>query len=247
MPQADEQVSVTRIDRWGYLLFLLFLTIVVLIGIPVSPWTLVIDVALVCLTLLIAFRTSRVHQRTMRLAYIGAGVALLLAVALAAASSWQGVNRAFSAGGIFAILAALLLVSPAVILGRVVTYDQVTGQSLLAALSAYLMIGLFFAFLYLSINSFSAQPFFAQGPNNNPAVYVYMSYITMTTTGYGDFTPGTDLGRAFVALETLVGQIFLVTTVARMVSLYKGPAAGTRVADRSKRRGAHAEEDDSGA
>ena len=245
MTGADEQVGESRIDRWGYLLLLLFLTIVGLIAIPTSPWTLVVDVALVCLTLIIAFGTSRVRRHTMRFAYIGAGLALLLAIGLAAASSY--VTQTRSAGGIYAILAALLLISPAVILARIVTYEQVTVQSLLAALSAYLMIGLFFAFLYLSINSFSVEPFFAQGQNRNPAVYVYMSYITMTTTGYGDFTPGTDFGRAFVALETLVGQIFLVTTVARMVSLYKGPAAGVRVADRSKRRDAHAEEDDSGA
>jgi len=233
MSEADEQVGESRIDRWGYLLFLLFLTIVVLIGIPTSPWTLVLDVAFVCLTLIIAFGTSRVRKRTMRLAYVGTGLALVLAVSLAVASSYVTLER--SAGGIYAVLALLLFVSPAVIMGRIVTYERVTGQSLLAALSAYLMIGLFFAFLYLAINSLGSDPFFAQGPNHNPAVFVYMSYITMTTTGYGDFTPGTDLGRAFVALEALVGQIFLVTTVARLVSMYRGPTAGARVAARSKR------------
>ena len=235
MAESDEQVGESRIDRWGYLLFLLFLTISVLIAAPTSPWTLVVDVALVCLTLIIAFGTSRVRRRTMRLAYVGTGVALVLAISLAAASSY--VDQTRSAGGIYTILAALLFVSPAVIMGRIVTYKRVTGQSLLAALSAYLMIGLFFAFLYLAINSLGSDPFFAQGPNHNPAVFVYMSYITMTTTGYGDFTPGTDLGRAFVALEALIGQIFLVTTVARLVSMYSGPTAGTRVAERSKRLG----------
>jgi hypothetical protein len=220
-------------DRWGYLLFLLFLTIVLMIAIPNSPWALVANVALVSWALLIALRTARVKQRTMRIAYGSIGVALALSVALAAASAY--VTRARATGGIFVILVLLLLVTIAAILGRIVAYERVTGQSLLAALSAYLMIGLFFAFLYLAVNAFSIQPFFAQGPNSNPAVYVYMSYITMTTTGYGDYTPGTDLGRAFVALETLVGQIFLVTTVARLVSMYSGPVAGSKIAKRGER------------
>ena len=44
------------------------------------------------------------------------------------------------------------------------------------------------------------------------------------------------MGRALVVLEALIGQIFLVTTVARLVSMYRGPVgAGARVAERSKR------------
>lgn len=234
MPNADEMVGESRIDRWGYLLFVLFLTIVVLIALPTSPWSLVLNVTLVSLALFIALGTARVRKRTMRAAYVGIGLALLLSVGLAAATSYVSQER--SAGGIFAILAILLLVTTLAILGRIVAYERVTGQSLLAALSAYLMIGLFFAFLYLSTNSFSSEPFFAQGPINNPAVFVYMSYITMTTTGFGDFTPGTDLGRSLVVLEALIGQIFLVTTVARLVSMYSGPVrAGSRVAERAKR------------
>jgi uncharacterized membrane protein len=47
----------------------------------------------------------------------------------------------------------------------------------------------------------------------------YFSFVTMTTLGYGDITPVTDLARAVVVFQTIMGQIFLVVVVARVVSL----------------------------
>lgn len=221
MADADEVVGLSRIDRWGYLLLLLFVTIVLTIAVPVNEWTLVLDVALVSLALIIALGTARIRVRRMRMAYAAVAVALVLSFTVALTSRF--VTDLNAGGLIYAILALLLLVAPPAILLRILAYKEVTGQTLAAALSAYLMIGLFFAFAYLTVNAWSLQPFFAQGPNANPADYVYMSYITMTTTGYGDFTPGTDVGRSLVVLEALIGQIFLVTTVARLVSMWGGP------------------------
>jgi hypothetical protein len=74
----------------------------------------------------------------------------------------------------------------------------------------------------MGVNGVSSQPFLAQGPNDEPSTYVYLSFITLATVGYGDYTPLGDLPRALCVLEAIMGQIFLVTTVARLVSLYGG-------------------------
>ena len=56
--------------------------------------------------------------------------------------------------------------------------------------------------------------------NHGPADFAYFSYITMATVGYGDLTPATGLPRTNAVLEALLGQIFLVVLVARLVGMY---------------------------
>ena len=51
-------------------------------------------------------------------------------------------------------------------------------------------------------------------------LFAYFSYITMATVGYGDLTPATGLPRTNAVLEALIGQIFLVVLVARLVTMY---------------------------
>ena len=50
------------------------------------------------------------------------------------------------------------------------------------------------------------------------ADYLYFSFMTQTTVGYGDLTAAGNLGRACAVLEALVGQLYLVTVVALVVS-----------------------------
>ena len=45
----------------------------------------------------------------------------------------------------------------------------------------------------------------------------------MATVGYGDLTPATGLPRTMAVMDALVGQVFLVVLLARLVSLYGGP------------------------
>ena len=48
----------------------------------------------------------------------------------------------------------------------------------------------------------------------------YFSFVTLTTLGFGDITPATRVARAMVTVEALVGQLYLVITLARLVTLY---------------------------
>jgi hypothetical protein len=49
---------------------------------------------------------------------------------------------------------------------------------------------------------------------------VYFSFVTMTTLGYGDITPGNTLTGTFVYIEAIVGQLYLAIMMARLVGLY---------------------------
>jgi len=93
-------------------------------------------------------------------------------------------------------------------------------EVVLGALCAYLYIGSYFAFLYNTIAIASGSPFFAQPGEDNMLNYVYFSFVTLTTTGYGDLSPAHGPGQMIAVTEAIVGQLYLVSVVANVVSAY---------------------------
>jgi len=175
------------------------------------------QLALVVAVAFLALRnTDFPHQAVARWATLaGSVVAIVLVVssdspvARGAASIWTGI---------------LLLATVVIIVDGVLKLDTVTVQSIYAALSAYMLIGLMFAAFYGAIDGLGGTDFFVNGEPADIRTYQYFSFTTLTTLGYGDFTAGGSFGRAVAVLEALTGQVFLATLVARLVSAYRGPA-----------------------
>ena len=93
-----------------------------------------------------------------------------------------------------------------------------TVQAVLGVLSFYLMIGMFCAFAYGTIDNLGGAPVFANDVTATTAHCLYFSFVTLTTVGYGDVLTRSDLGHTLAVTEALVGQIYLVTVVALLVS-----------------------------
>ena len=75
------------------------------------------------------------------------------------------------------------------------------------------------AFSFAAIGVFGSEPFFAAGGESDERfVFSTSVYVTLTTVGYGDLTANGHLGRALAVLDALLGQIYLVTVVALLVS-----------------------------
>jgi hypothetical protein len=107
----------------------------------------------------------------------------------------------------------------AAVLGRVLHHEEVSAQTIAGALCAYLLVGFAFASAYSAADNLGSAQFF--GEPVDPDAYSYFSFVTLTTTGYGDLSPVTDLGRRLAPLEAMVGQMYLAVTVARLVALYR--------------------------
>jgi hypothetical protein len=60
--------------------------------------------------------------------------------------------------------------------------------------------------------------FFAQGTDGTRSLRLYFSFVTLATLGYGDYTPAGNLGHTLAVLEALIGQLYLVTVLALLVS-----------------------------
>ena len=116
------------------------------------------------------------------------------------------------------ILGILLISTPFVILRRIARHEIITGTTMWGAIAAYLSLGIAFSFIFATIHN--ADPAsFKSVIDGGLGEFNYFSFVTMTTVGYGDITPVTDLARAMVVFQTIMGQIFLVVVVARVVSL----------------------------
>jgi hypothetical protein len=112
--------------------------------------------------------------------------------------------------------ALVLMLTPALMVLRLLMRPKITLDTVAGALTAYLQVGIFFAVLYRLIDVLGDEHFFAQGPEAVDS-FQYFSLITLTTVGYGDLTPGTNLGQLLASLEALTGQLFLVSVVALVV------------------------------
>ena len=142
---------------------------------------------------------------------------VLIAVALAAVSAIAG--SATSSGIAELIQVALLAVAAAKVLGTVLTEREVGFRTILGAISVYVILGLLFTFVYAGIDRLQAGQFF--GSETQTGDFLFFSITTLTTTGYGNLVPAGQPGRMLSGLEMLVGQIFLVTLIAGLVSLWR--------------------------
>jgi voltage-gated potassium channel len=124
--------------------------------------------------------------------------------------------------GLTYLLPAVLLVTATlpVTVNRVLHHRRITHETVLGALCAYVLIGLLFAFLYLAVHELRDEPFFAQPGPHAQSEFLYFSFVALTTLGFGDLSPSVGLPQALTVLEALAGQIFLVTMVARLVTLW---------------------------
>ncbi|MBG0567179.1 potassium channel family protein [Actinoplanes aureus] len=124
-------------------------------------------------------------------------------------------------GWTFLASSALYLVAPFSIVRDLGRHRGVNQQTMLGALAAYLLIGMAFAFAYECVAAIQPGPLFGERGDGSLADVLFFSFVTMTTTGYGDLVPATNPAQSIAVLETLVGTLFLVTAVAKVVDKWR--------------------------
>jgi voltage-gated potassium channel len=202
-----------RGDTYGLLLGLLMVTYVLIALLERSPWERLFISSALGLIVILTLHTSHVRARAFRFI-----VAIVFIIELA--TFVQAIIGREGNDGTGYLMFILVLIAPLVILSRIMRHEVIGMETIMGALCVYVLLGIGFAGIYAAINDVEPLGFFAQpGPKTN-VDFLYFSFITQTTVGYGDFTPGTDTGRVIVTFEALIGQVFLVTLVARLVSMY---------------------------
>lgn len=205
----DDQRAPRR-DRYGILLILLA---VVVLLVPVDdPLLRPLVAALLGAVLLFAQRTSGARRSVILVSTV---LVLLGIVASAVSQVAQDRAATMTYSGIVVVLC---LATIATIGAHLVRDPSLDVHIVLGVIVVYLLLGYAFAGMYAFMGARDGV-FFAQTPDVHDGVdYFYFSFVTITTTGFGDLTPATDTGKMLAAFEALIGQVYLVTVVALAVS-----------------------------
>jgi hypothetical protein len=208
----------TGTDDFGIVLSLL-VTAYVAFALSSDLWVEVVVFVLYLFTLGLAVRTSAPMPRQKRFVRVA-----LLVSAVVTLVAFVTLPRDVADAVLDGVICVILMTALVVILDRILRRTAVTVQSLAGALSAYLIIGMFFASLFGVMDALTPGPFFASGEEANSRSFQYFSYTTLTTLGYGDYTAALFPGRSIATFEALVGQVFLAVLVARLVAAFHGRA-----------------------
>lgn len=207
--------SKRRRERYGVLLGAI-VTAFAIEGIAEpAKWEQILTTVLLGVTLLLAFFAADVKRKFMR-------PAIAVVVAVIALSIVEAVNGNLDGGSTRIANALLVIVAPpAIVIGvlrSLRSKQAVTLEAVFGVLCVYILVGMFFAFLYGSIDRYGGHPFFAGGQSASVAHCLYFSFTSLTTVGYGDFIARSNLGHTLANSEALLGQIYLVTVVSLLVA-----------------------------
>ena len=206
---------VRSVDSYASLLLLLLANFFLLELVDDERWGAIGSTLLAAAALLVAISDPHAGARVSRkqLAAIVACVLLAPLVLVFDSASLIGITYLLPVG-------LLVTATLPVTLNRVLHHRRVTAETVLGALCSYVLLGLAFAFAFIAVEALRDAPFFVQPGPHQQSEFVYFSFVCLTTLGFGDLSPSVGLPQALTALEALLGSVFLVTLVARLVTLW---------------------------
>ena len=142
---------------------------------------------------------------------------LIAALVIRIATGW--LNQATLAVASLMILTVIALIAAGIALRFAFSARSVDRQHVDAALSAYLLAGVFFGSFYWVLEQIQPGTFTFAGDFSRTSA-MYFSFVTLATLGYGDIVPRSDVARGLAIVEGVGGQLFLAVLIARLVSLY---------------------------
>ena len=114
----------------------------------------------------------------------------------------------------------LLLIVIKVLLWNIFTEKRVTGGTIRGGLSIYFLMGIFWSTVYRLLLLIDPSAISCAHSTFQDSDLMYYSFVTMTTTGYGDIIPISAAARSMAILEATFGQIFITVFIARLVGLH---------------------------
>ncbi|MFK7898173.1 MAG: potassium channel family protein [Myxococcota bacterium] len=164
------------------------------------------------------------HQRTI---YVIATLAAGLSIAGISYAEFANSDSIRSASQIIGL--GLLSFTTLLMFNSLVQAENVSEDTIVGGICVYLLMGLCFAVLYILMIDLTPGAFLSGeeilrfdpgNPNLHATAMLYFSFVTMTTLGYGDIAPGSDLAQMCAVVQALVGQLYLTIFLARLVALY---------------------------
>ncbi len=207
-------------DSYGMALVIIAATYIMSVSLPPSLSGLVVAIQMVAVWLI--FRVSRAKRQARTVGQVFLAIVGVILVGQVLTSVLAG--QQFRPEGLPFLSAALYFLAPIVVLRDVASRPTVDEESLYGALASYLLIGMFFAFAFRFVSLVQPGPFYGSNGEGTQAQHLFFSFVTLTTTGYGNLVPARNPGQTLAVSEALMGQIFLLTAFAKIVSAWRPSA-----------------------
>jgi hypothetical protein len=193
------------------------IVVLALVGLPrqsddAGVFVRIVTSSLAAAVILATLRIAKVSQRHER----AFGSIIISVVLVAIVGSALTSNPAFGDAVAF-LWVMLVIAAPVLVLRQVLASDRVTIQTILGSITVYLLIGVSLSLIAIAMEG--SVGFFREVPRST--AYVYFSFVTITSLGYGDLTPYTDGARLVSILAAVISQMYLVIVVARLVAIWK--------------------------
>ena len=204
----------TSIDGYGPVLLSIILTYILAILLADEDAGQIVVFAQI-LNVWLVFRVSRARPSIRKATNV-----LLALAAVTAVATIFGLGG--SDGALLAAAScALYFVAPVAVVRRLVSRQVIDVETILGAIAAYLLIGMFFAFAYHLVGTVQDGPFFGADGEGDLSQDLFFSFTTMLTIGFGNLVPAKNPGQTMAVAEGLTGQLFLVVAVAKAVSSWR--------------------------
>jgi len=207
------------VGRFALLLVLVVATIALLglVGVPrlqddPTAFARIATTALAASILIATIRITRTSEREQSIA--GTVVVVVAGVGVVSLLVSHSVLVAQIVGILWVLMVAA---TPVFVLREVLSVDKVSTQTIIGAVTVYLQIGIALTLIAMAFDNWGT--FFETVPRST--AYVYFSFVTITTLGYGDLVPYSDGARLVAVGFAVIAQIYLVIVIARLVSLWK--------------------------
>ena len=225
----DNGMPVYSLERWplinalGKQRYLALSLLAFLCIMPLTDEESIFDRLLIYTVLTFVFITGPLAIASTRLRLMASITLALMVLLPGVGSILADYHVAYS----YSLVAGILFFSflAALISRELLTDDsRVDSETLWAAVNVYLLIGLLFAFWYAALATFEPDlfsgKFIDQQTRDQLFGYIYFSFVTLTTLGYGDITPNSTGAATLTYLEAVIGQLYIAIMLARLVGLY---------------------------
>jgi hypothetical protein len=216
--RAQAVVSGARRPEYsfGIVLVLILASLTFQVAAPEAEWSRFVILVIHASVLVAALDAARAHPALLGIAGLAFAIALVVSgIALVG----PGEVSEVPAGVVNLMFVGLTpFIVARGLLRDIRDEGTVTIRTMLGVLCIYLLIGIFFAFMYGVVDEFASDEFFPRVDAADTSDFLYFSFSTLTTVGYGDLVTTNEVGRSLAITEALIGQIYLVTIVALIIA-----------------------------
>ena len=217
----DNSESVTDIQQGNYIYMLIGLLILIIIGPALSQKfesaAQIINQFMFVSVMLIGVWSLNIERILFRIGLGLSIVALILSV-----FNYFATSKIIFVIGL-AVSLLFLLLSVYLAIRHILFSGKITSNKIIGSLCIYLLIGIIWGLIYIFLAILFTEPFNGITQTSEYAQiweYIYYSFVTLTTLGYGDVSPIIPIARSLAYLEAICGQFYLAILVASLVSAY---------------------------